>query len=77
MKVKKLVKKMMYKENIQFDFYNFDGTCIAQYNLADLKRRYPLDHDIYFIMQEEIKHINILYYMKENSINFLIYLDKK
>lgn len=75
MRVKKLVNKMLPKNNVQFDFMNNDGDCIAQYNLNDLKIHYPRDHDIYFLMQKKIDNINIIY--QDGFFNYLIYLKKE
>ena len=75
MKVKKLVNKMLPKNNVQFNFMNNDGDCIAQYNLIDLKTHYPRDHDIYFLMQEKIDIMNIIY--QDGAFVYLIYLKKE
>lgn len=75
MKVKKIVNKMIIKNNVQFDFMNMDGDIIAQYNLVDLKTHYPRDHDVYFLMQEKINSINIIY--QEGFFIYLIYLKKE
>ena len=52
MKVKKIINKCNQYENIRI--LNHNGKLIWQGYVIDLKRGYPLDHDLYFIIKSKV-----------------------
>lgn len=51
------------------------GKLIWQGNVLDLKRGYPFDHDLYFILNSKVLGLRVRKKLIKNSFDYDVFLD--